>query len=300
MSRTLFAVAAAVLLAQSVSAQTFLPENDLRIPIGSAQDKGITSAQFNVVLDQVQAVYGPIIAAKGGKLVINRLWDNDTVNASAQRSGNRYIINMYGGLARHAAVTQDGFALVACHEIGHHIGGAPKIGGQWATNEGGADYFANLKCLRRLFDTPAAASFTRMAGQDDVAKAACNASFSKPAEQASCLRGVMAAISVTTLLAGGGALPNLSTPDPSVVDQTDDSHPEAQCRLDTYYQASLCPQPYKRDLSDADPAIGACVKSQGFSVGIRPRCWYKPPASETVPASRVEKIQTTVAQPVWD
>lgn len=77
-----------------------------------------------------------------------RLW-----NASAQRMGSTWVVNMYGGLARHNEITIDGFALVLCHEIGHHLGGAPKYGGfnTWGTNEGGSDYFATLKCLRRIF-----------------------------------------------------------------------------------------------------------------------------------------------------
>lgn len=130
----------------------FLPPNDLRIPVGSLEANGISEAQFNQVLDQVQALYGPIIAARGGRLVINRLWSDSTVNASAERNGGQRIINMYGGLARHDAITQDGLALVACHELGHHLGGAPKFGIferlDWASNEGQSDYFANLKCLR--------------------------------------------------------------------------------------------------------------------------------------------------------
>ena len=52
-------------------------------------------------------------------------------------------------------ITVDGMALVACHEMGHHMGGAPKIdgwyGSSWATNEGGADYYGTLKCARRFF-----------------------------------------------------------------------------------------------------------------------------------------------------
>jgi hypothetical protein len=56
----------------------FLPRNDLRISIGSFEDKGVTKMEFDQVLDRVQAVYGPIIAARGGKLVIDRLWDESS------------------------------------------------------------------------------------------------------------------------------------------------------------------------------------------------------------------------------
>jgi Zn-dependent protease with chaperone function len=54
---------------------------------------------------------------------------------------------MFGGLARDPLVTKDGFSAVICHEIGHHIAGAPRKGFSWASNEGQADYFATTKCL---------------------------------------------------------------------------------------------------------------------------------------------------------
>ena len=297
--RSLLAALAVAVFSPSLFAaqQSFLPPNNLRIPIGSVDDKGISQPQFDAVLDRVQAIYGPIIAAKGGVLVINRHWDDDTVNAYAQRQGNQYLIDMFGGLARHQAVTQDGFALVACHELGHHLGGFPKIGGtEWATNEGGADYFGNLKCLRRIFADPSTASFTRMEGQDEQAKAACAAAFpSSKSDQAQCVRGTMAGISLATLLAGdGAAVPNIATPDPAIVQQTDDEHPAAQCRLDTYFQAALCPRSYKEDMSDTDPSTGACTASRGYTIGLRPRCWYKPAPGEVTP-DLSNKLQALVA-----
>ena len=55
-------------------------------------------------MDRVQSIYGPIVAAHGGRLVINRLWEDATVNASAEQVGGDWILNMYGGLARHASL----------------------------------------------------------------------------------------------------------------------------------------------------------------------------------------------------
>jgi len=63
---------------------------------------------------------------------------------------------MFGGLARHETMTPDGFATVVCHELGHHLGGVPKkfswFGNSWASNEGQADYFGIMKCLRKMFE----------------------------------------------------------------------------------------------------------------------------------------------------
>ncbi len=259
----------------------FLPENNMSIPVGSLEDKGITQAQFNAVIDTAEKLYGPVIAAQGGKLQIKRLWDNNTVNASAQRQGKNYVVNMYGGLARHATITQDGFALVVCHEIGHHIGGAPKYGGNnWASNEGQADYFANLKCLRRMFTESAASGFTRK-GEDAGPRPACEAAFVSAADRDLCVRGATAGMSVTSLfraLSNETVIPRYDTPDPKAVARTADGHPASQCRLDTYYSGSLCNRAVDDALSETDPVAGTCTAASGHSAGLRPRCWYKPAA----------------------
>jgi len=263
----------------------FLPENDWKIPVDSKDAKGLTQAQFNQVLDGIAAVYRPIIQARGGVMEINRKWDDPTVNASTSRIGNRYIFNMYGGLARHAAITQDGFALVMCHELGHQLGGVPKYGGynSWASNEGQSDYFANLKCLRKVFASGMSLSFTRPAlDADPLAAKVCASQFSG-SEREACVRGAMAGLSVGTLfqaLHGDSVAPRFDTPDPKVVASMMDSHPPTQCRVDTYFQGSICAKPASQDVSDSSVDAGTCTRSQNFKLGLRPRCWYKPPASE--------------------
>src|ERR1700754_4306038 len=74
----------------------FVPPNDLKIPVGTVisgirNNGGLTEAQYNSILDRIQAIYGPIVQQKGKTLVINRLWSDATVNASAQQQGNSWI-----------------------------------------------------------------------------------------------------------------------------------------------------------------------------------------------------------------
>ena len=266
----------------------FLPQNNMKIAVGSLEDKGITRKQFDAVMDQAEALYAPVIAARGGHLVLKRLWDDNTVNASAQQNGKEWVLNMYGGLARHATITQDGMALVVCHELGHHLGGAPKYGDtDWASNEGQADYFANLKCLRRMFTAPGASAFTRPKGGDEAtARAGCEAAWKSASERTLCTREAMAGMSVTSLfrvLRNQTVLPKFDTPDPIVVTEMQDGHPDTQCRLDTYYAGSLCTRGVGDGLSETDPAQGTCMPAGGQTVGYRPRCWYKPGA-DGVPA----------------
>ncbi|MBI3550654.1 MAG: hypothetical protein HY078_16580 [Elusimicrobia bacterium] len=268
--------------------ESFLPPNDIRIPERGAgphaqEAGGLSREQYDEVLDRIQAVYGPIIAARGGVLDIDRKWEDPQFNAFAfpRRGTNVYKVQFPGGLPRHPSVTQDGFTAVACHELGHHLGGAP-AGPSGLSNEGESDYFANLKCLRRVFSDGAAAGFTK-ADDDEVAVEGCARSFRDAGERILCIRAVTAGRSLARALQVASNLPvepRFDTPDPAVVAQTNNAHPKPQCRLDTYFQASVCTQPVSIDLGAVDPAVGACTRSQGFSAGLRPRCWYKPPAGE--------------------
>lgn len=263
----------------------FLPPNDLKIPVGSAEDKGIGEQQFNDVLSIVENIYKPQVAALGKVLELRRLWKDATVNASAQQSGNRYILNMYGGLARHATITMDGMALVACHELGHHLGGAPKVS-SWASNEGQSDYYANMKCLKQIFSDTASLNFTRLSAGDEVAEKGCEAMYADPQERAICVRAAMAGKSVAYLfqaLRNETVVPRFDTPDPKAVGSTYNQHPATQCRMDTYLQGSLCTQPVSAPLSHTNPVVGTCTRSGGFQAGFRPLCWYKPTAGELVP-----------------
>lgn len=280
---------AAVIPASASNCPGFLPPNDLNIPVDSPQAKGIGEAQFNEVLNTVERLYAPTVAAEGAVLVINRKWTDGTVNASAYQSGNKYYLNMYGGLARHETITMDGFALVVCHELGHHLGGAPKLTGWsgWASNEGQSDYYANLKCLRRVFSDASSLTFTKLSEGDEVAYKSCEAAFSDPDERAICVRASMAGKSVAYLfkaLRNEPVTPRFDTPDTNVVTAMMTKHPPTQCRMDTYLQGSLCTQPVSAGLSDDNVAAGTCTRSGGFSTGFRPLCWYKPAsAAELLP-----------------
>ena len=281
---------AAAIPAAASDCPGFLPPNDLKIPVGSVHARGIIETQFNDVIDTVEKLYKPIVAAQGKVLQINRRWTDPTVNANASQSGNRYILNMYGGLARHETITMDGFALVVCHELGHHLGGAPKVS-SWASNEGQSDYYANLKCLRAVFADSSANAFTRLSIGDEVAERGCAATFSKPEDRNICVRAAMAGKSVAYLfktLRNETVTPRFDTPDPAVMTSMMTAHPPTQCRMDTYLAGSLCVQPVSAPLSGTNPAAGTCTRSAGFLGGFRPLCWYKPanPAELLPPTSR--------------
>ncbi|HEX4047173.1 MAG TPA: hypothetical protein VH309_05040, partial [Elusimicrobiota bacterium] len=197
---------------------SFLPPNNLNHRIGAKDSGGITEAQYDAVMDRIESIYTPIVAAHGGRLDLKRLWTDDTVNSSAEQQGTDWIINAYGGLARDKAITQDGEALVVCHEMGHHLGGAPKFSDtDWASDEGEADYFATSKCLHRMFSDTAAANFTRPKALSDdlaLATAACAKSYKGAKDRAICVRTAVAGQSVTALFTelSGDAPSHFDTP----------------------------------------------------------------------------------------
>lgn len=261
-----------------------VPENNLYISPSEKSTNGMTEALFNEVIDKVEAIYEPIIDKMGAKLSIARKWNDGTVNAYAQRSGRTWRVSMFGGLARHEAITPDGFALVVCHEVGHHIGGAPKKAGwfgSWATNEGQADYFATLKCLRKMFraEIKETRSMVKFLKVPKLVVKTCEEQFSSEDDQAICQRGAMAGLSTAKLfqdLRDSDVVPKFGTPSTDETTRTDDNHPATQCRLDTYYQGALCQIDELIDVDQKDETVGVCYRDSGDTVGVRPLCWFAP------------------------
>lgn len=208
----------------------------------------MTEAQFNAAIDRVEKHYKPLLAAKGFTLRVVRHWSDSTVNAYANCGDQQCRIkeiHMFGGLARQGAMTQDGLTMVAGHELAHHLGGAPRYAGEWASNEGQSD-FAGARLMKEM-------GFTES-------------------------QITAAALSTATVLAslGGEAAPSLSRKDTRVVNKTSDAHPPAQARLDTYLAGMRCPK--TGDFHPTDPKIGSCYY---YPNGVadqysRPRSWFKP------------------------
>jgi hypothetical protein len=266
-----------LLTASILACDGVLPKNNLYLPL-SDKSEGLSREFYDEVIKKVERVYAPIAASHRAKLKIDRNWESGTVNAGTFRdeNGKHWHINLYGGLARHPLMTPDGYALVICHEIGHHIGGAPKklIDGSrhWSSTEGQADYWAALKCLRRIFykedNTQAVENFPR---NQEPGKS-CEESHQSTTLKSLCLRVALASEALTKIstLARRVEMPRFETPDETVVQQTFDKHPVPQCRLDSFFQGSLCTTPYQIPVSQEDHAKGVC-----HSLGARPKCWYR-------------------------
>src|SRR5262249_54767545 len=142
---------------------------------------------------------------------------------------------------RRPEVTSDGFSIILCHEIGHHLGGFPFLS-YWIADEGQADYYATQVCARLIWKDQVETNASFRASVDPLAKASCDQIWTQEADQDLCYRITKAAESLGVLVSSldGSPLPQWSTPDLSVVDVTWDFHSYAQCRMDTYLAGALC------------------------------------------------------------
>ncbi|WP_127717380.1 hypothetical protein [Halobacteriovorax sp. HLS] len=111
----------------------------------------ITQDQFNavpkVVLEQMQQE----IESSGLEISLNLDFESPTVNAGASRKNGKGVINLHGGYAKISPMTVETFALTVCHELGHLIGGMPKVmpTHKYST-EAQSDYFATNYCLKKF------------------------------------------------------------------------------------------------------------------------------------------------------
>lgn len=249
---------------------SLIPDNKMEIPTNSGT--GVSKEEFEELIKEFIKVNGPLAREKGYNLVIKNLWDDKTVNANTTRSGNKWIINAFGGLARYNGVDADTYVLVLCHELGHQIGGYPKSG--WVSFEGQSDYYATSKCYRRM-------SYSRKVSFEVplIVEQYCSILHRSREEILMCINGSLVGEKLANVLnsmSRGAKAISFNTPDKTQVSETDESHPKPQCRLDTYFAGSVCGEPYNVDFSDREAITGACVEEKGHIVGTRPRCWYKP------------------------
>ena len=264
---------------------SIVEENDMYIDVHE-KSANLSEADFNAVLDRVQEIYAPIIKDRGGELSISRNWDDGTVNAYAQQTGSTWEIAMFGGLARHPAITTDAFALVACHELGHHAGGLPKKRGwfwdTWASAEGQSDYYGAAKCLRKYLKKDNNVEIVKGMKIDPIASSKCSEAFAGGTEEdvAICERSAMAGYSLGKLFEDLKQLTTpieFSTPDTTVAEETNtQGYPEIQCRLDTYFAGALCNKSSDILPTDDDANASFCSQAAGDKLGFRPTCWYKP------------------------
>lgn len=297
----------AVLIHSSAFA-TDLPPNNLHLLDQVDKIKDIDEALFHQIIDRIAAVYAPFVQLHGANLIARRNWADPTVNAYASQIGNNWFIDFFGGYARREEMTPDAFSLVVCHEVGHHLGGHwfYSRDSVWASGEGQADYFSTQACARTIWKEDKAGNAKHRATVDRIARRACDSVWKAEDEQNLCYRIAKAAEDKTLFYANSQKLPppKAGTPDPRQVEMSDAYHPAPQCRFDTYFQAALCLKPFDprvipgknhpagNNSVDAElvASNSSCMTAQGFALGARPRCWFKPQVSNFRMVTRSSRL----------
>jgi hypothetical protein len=255
---------------------TCFPLSSQKFEIGTKSLNVMTELEFNQILDKLHGLMNFEVKRRMNKnLVVEKRWADSTVDAFATRDDvNNPVIVMQGGLARHPQMTRDGLALIFCHELGHHLGGAPKIlrGNSglrgWSSAEGQADYFATSKCLPHYFQAE-----KDLRSYDLDINPADLASANEKCSDNICVRTVLAGLAVSRTFASlvqGTPEPKLTIKDSTKVTKTLYKHPNPQCRLDTFSSGANCELGIDIPFDAQDPQVGACMKDKG----ARPFCWF--------------------------
>lgn len=252
-------------------------------------DPNKTQEKFNTITSRVAGLYAGTIRERDVEFKIIQDWESDVVNAYAQKFTNVWQLTFKGGLYREAAVTDDALALVACHEMGHLIGGAPYINGSDSqlSIEGQSDFWGSSVCIKRYFKEFPETVYL----EEGFSKYTCDIQYYGDEEAKNiCYRTVKAGTSMATMLAGPEGKVDFESPDYNRLSYTSQKHPAAQCRLDTYTAGALC------ELDDTSLAFDdktaktklttefLCndrTSNSDIKVERRPKCWFNENLNKT-------------------
>jgi len=211
----------------------------------------------------------PTPLVSSAELTIKERWDE-----ASQSSKVYYKMNLLGVFSRISTMTEDGIALILCHELGHILGGTPTFlqiypGLDSAlSSEGQADYFAATSCFRK-YARKVDQAIDQAESVASIVKDKCTEKYQVNNKEVQvCIRTALAGKAVLTSLNKIRTLQG-KDPDffdfktPSTFDQKQTgstllTHPDFQCRLDTFMNGALCE--YESGCNSG--------------VGQRPACWF--------------------------
>lgn len=278
----------------SLSAQaTFMPPNDLHLEDDlHRKDANMTEAEFNEILQRGRDVFTSIVKLHGAELRIEGEWTSPLVSAFAKKANREtiWIVKMYGGLARRPEISADGFTMILCHELGHHLAGHYFY--PWKKGisvEGQADYYSTHACTRELWKDEITKNEMYRNNVDPYVKKLCDASWVEENDQNMCYRAAIAGLGMTQFLARNEAKkPAFHTPSKVRKKYTVRRHPAPQCRLDTLLAGATCTKKFdltvipgvilgkdKNSKEGEEHAAQFSCSHTEYDQGVRPTCWFK-------------------------
>ncbi len=261
------------------SLKATIVEESVSLNFSERYNNGYTEGRFLLVTESFEQFFRPHFEGLGAQFFLDTDWGDGAVNAWAWREGQRYSLEIPGGIARYHTMSEEAFVMNLCHELGHLMGGAPARSAE-ISFEGQSDYFATAKCFKRFapFIMEKLGGFQsgpwRTIYSEERAFFKKCQSHDSPALCEHALRGALGATAYYAELEKVKT-PSLSTPDQSVVQRTLSTHPKAQCRFDTMVAGVFCSA-----LASLNPRWDSEQFSwchQNFdSAHARPKCWYRP------------------------
>lgn len=189
----------------------------------ASQAISMDATSFRETIEGVISLYDSELPANRN---IDISWESETLNASVGLGKNGVTnFSFHGGFARENNLNQDAYAVVVCHEVGHIVGGYPKVmPTQKYTSEAQSDYFAANDCLKKFFASkPINLAQIDLSNIDEKKIADCR-------EDQLCLRGLAAIRDVSVIYPGS----SINAKENKVAEFTNfNSYPSNQCRVDT-------------------------------------------------------------------
>ncbi len=220
----------------------------------------INETSFGLIASRVFALYLPKFSANNLEVSIGLDWEKPWMSAYvADLGGPRFSINFWGGIARVPGMNEEAWALIACHETGHLLGGEPYSRldwNPWSSAEGQCDYFAASECLK---------NYRRAFQLESEVNPECVASFDDAQAQRDCsftMKAAQGFAKMLEFLSQYRESYSIETPDQSTVTQIIfNSYPSPQCRVDTIVAGAFC------ELKEGK----ARCESEASQ---RPACWF--------------------------
>lgn len=244
-----------------------------------------TDLDFKNLRQIVENEYNPIfISELGSPLKIELDEDSPNYVGGIDFRNGIYSIQLGSDFEKEEGITIDSYAAILCHEIGHALGGLPKkinsSNGEisWSSTEAQSDYFSSTICLKKIFKLLPSENSNLMIPEN--IRKDCELAFTKSNsddDKKICMRTAQAGYELMTYLFQlfskyGGPQKYNYKPELTQKELSNESsknlYPNLQCRLDTIVAGALCVE-QKNDFQD-----GFCEKAEGYTIGLRPSCWY--------------------------
>lgn len=176
-------------------------------------------------------------------------------NAGAELDGSLKVVTLNLGLILHPKISKDVIALIGCHEIGHHLAGAPMSARSFQFSvEGQADFFAPQECFHRWLRAKVLSAYSI---RPEVQKYCSSVATRNTPRYENCNRVLEASVRLSEIFAEKRkveTLPDLFSLDQTSVTTTLEAHSSPQCRLDTFKAGYI---------------------SHIWALKPRPNCWYR-------------------------